>query len=57
MTPEEIQARMRRVLELLASMDPHRRELAIEAGLLDRRFAEPPQPVAADGHGPLQIAH
>lgn len=39
MTPEEVQQRMKRVAERVASMDSHRRDLAIQAGLLDRRFA------------------
>lgn len=40
MTPEEVQRRMKRVAQLVATLDDRKRELAIQAGLLDRRFAK-----------------
>lgn len=40
MTPEEVRRRMERVLQVVEAMDDQKRELAIQAGLLDRRFAK-----------------
>ena len=48
MTPEEIDRRMDRVTHTVDSMDEHKRELAIQSGLLDRRFAMPRQTHAGE---------